>query len=91
MLTRLFVKFAQYKSSASGLTKPPPASAYNLTNQTPKPMHWYQKLTIQQRINIKDLSELICGVKYGLLVKMFGMRETIELLHQKLKLEGFDI
>jgi hypothetical protein len=54
-------------------------------------MHWYQKLTIQQRINLKDLSELICGAKYDLLVKIFGMRETIELLHQKLKLEGFDI
>ncbi len=77
--------------SAHTLAKPPPASAYNLTNQTPKPMHWYQKLTIQQRINLKDLSELICGAKYDLLVKIFGMRETIELLHQKLKLEGFDI
>jgi hypothetical protein len=54
-------------------------------------MHWYQKLTIQQRINLKDLSELICGVKYDLLVKIFGMKETIELLHQKIKLEGFDI
>jgi hypothetical protein len=30
-LTRLFVKFAHYKPSASGLTKPRPASAYNLT------------------------------------------------------------
>ena len=26
------------QSSASGLTKPPPASAYKLTNQTPKTM-----------------------------------------------------
>jgi hypothetical protein len=27
--------------SASGLTKPPPASAYKLTNKTPKPMKLY--------------------------------------------------
>lgn len=52
-------------------------------------MNWYKTLTIEQRINLKDLSESICGVKYADLIRLFGMKHTIELLHQKLKLEGF--
>lgn len=54
-------------------------------------MNWYKNLTIEQRINLKELSETICGVKYELLISLFGMRQTIELLHQKLELEGFDV
>jgi len=54
-------------------------------------MNWYRKLTIEQRINLKELSESICGVKYEFLIRLFGMRQTIELLHQKLELEGFDV
>ncbi|MFN5417291.1 MAG: hypothetical protein ACK5B9_09565 [Flavobacteriia bacterium] len=54
-------------------------------------MNWYKTLTIEQRINLKDLSESICGVRYDFLIRLFGMRQTIELLHQKLELEGFDV
>ena len=54
-------------------------------------MNWYKTLTIEQRINLKDLSETICGVRYDFLIRLFGMRQTIELLHQKLELEGFDV
>jgi hypothetical protein len=54
-------------------------------------MNWYKTLTIQQRINMKDLSEIICGAKYSFLIKLFGFKDTIELLHQKLKIEGFNV
>lgn len=54
-------------------------------------MNWYITLTIEQRINLKGLSESICGVRYDFLIRLFGMRQTIELLHQKLKVEGFDV
>ena len=54
-------------------------------------MEWYKSLTIEQRINLKSLSEEICGLKYDILISIFGMRETIEILHNKLKLEGFDV
>jgi hypothetical protein len=54
-------------------------------------MNWYKTLTIEQRINLKDLSESICGVRYDFLIKLFGMRETIELLRYKLELIGFDV
>lgn len=52
-------------------------------------MDWYKTLTIQQKINLKNLCELICGIKYNLLIKIFGMKQTIELIHQKMILEGF--
>lgn len=40
---------------------------------------------------IKELSNKICGFEYEDLIQLFGMRHTIELLHQKLKLEGFNV
>jgi hypothetical protein len=39
-------------------------------------MDWYKTLTLNQKINLKELSESICGIKYSLL---------------KLKLEGFSV
>jgi hypothetical protein len=54
-------------------------------------MDWYKTLTLNQKINLKELSESICGIKYSLLIKIFGFTETIELLHEKLKLEGFSV
>jgi hypothetical protein len=53
-------------------------------------MNWYKKLTIEQKINLKELSESICGIRYTTLINLFGMRQTIELLHFKLQLENFD-
>lgn len=54
-------------------------------------MKWYRTLTIHQRINLKDLSESICGIKYDVLIVLLSMRQTIELLYEKLKSEGFDV
>lgn len=54
-------------------------------------MNWYRNLTIEQRISLKELSADICGIEYKWLIRLFGMRQTIELLHNKLKLEGFDV
>lgn len=52
-------------------------------------MNWYKKLNILQRINLKELSIDICGVHYHDLISLFGMRDTIDLLKQKLEMEGF--
>ena len=52
-------------------------------------MDWYKTLTIQQRINLKDLCESICGIRYDFLIRLFGMTQTIELIKYKLELEGF--
>jgi len=52
-------------------------------------MNWYKTLTIEQRINLKELSELICGIRFETLISIFGFYDAIELLYNKLQIEGF--
>ena len=54
-------------------------------------MEWYKTLNIHQKINLKGMSKLIIGVDFSDLAFMFSFRERIEILYNKLKLEGFDI
>lgn len=54
-------------------------------------MEWYKTLNVHSRINLKDLSKDIGGIPYDVLVKLFGFKHTIEMLHNKLKLEGFNV
>lgn len=54
-------------------------------------MNWYKKLTIEQKINLKDLCPIICGAEFSGLVRILGFRLTINTLHEKLKLDGFDV
>jgi len=51
-------------------------------------MDWYKTLNIHQKINAKTCFELACGVKWEQMSFMFNFRERVEILHQKLKLEG---
>ena len=53
---------------------------------------WYKTLEQEQRINLKDCMILVCGVSWENLTKLgFGFIEKIEILHSKLKREGFDV
>lgn len=54
-------------------------------------MEWYNTLDIQQKINLKDYFKLICGYSFEDLGGLFSLSERIELIHQKLKLEGFTV
>lgn len=54
-------------------------------------MNWYKTLTINQRINLKDCCKMIVGIDYDSLRLLFSMRDIIEMLHNKLKLEGFEV
>ena len=54
-------------------------------------MNWYKTLSIEQKINLKELCPLICGAEFSSLVIILGFKLTINTLHQKLKLEGFDV
>lgn len=54
-------------------------------------MNWYKTLTITQKLSLKELSESLCGMKWEDFLILFTPRERIEILYQKLKLEGFDI
>ena len=53
-------------------------------------MKWYQTLSIHQRINLRDVCELLCGVTWDQLSMVgFTFTQKIELIHSKLKIEGF--
>jgi hypothetical protein len=51
-------------------------------------VEWYKKLNIHQRIYLKDSCEIIVGVSFVNLRSLFSLKEIIELLYNKLKLEG---
>ena len=52
---------------------------------------WYKGLKVNQRINIKELCPLIIGTTWDSLSFLFTMEEKIEIIYQKLKMEGFDV
>tara|TARA_R110000868_G_C10370769_1_gene718341 strand:- start:137 stop:301 length:165 start_codon:yes stop_codon:yes gene_type:complete len=54
-------------------------------------MSWYKTLSIEQRINLRIVCVDLCGVEFSALTKLLGLRMTIEAIHQKLKLEGFEV
>lgn len=54
-------------------------------------MEWYLTLDINKRIQCKDCFILLCGVDFQLLGKLLTFKERINILYQKLQLEGFDI
>ena len=54
-------------------------------------MKWYKTLSIHQKINLKDSCILIVGLDFVSLRMLFSLKDIIELLHNKLKLEGFAV
>lgn len=54
-------------------------------------MEWYKTLDIHTRINVKTCFELLCDAKFEDLAFMFSFRERIDIMYNKLVLEGFDI
>lgn len=54
-------------------------------------MEWYQTLTINQRITLKDFYPLVVGASFHELGRLFTLRQRIEIIYEKLKLEGFKL
>jgi len=54
-------------------------------------MEWYKNLDINQKINLKDCTLLLCGVEWEALSLLFNFRERVEIVYNKLKIEGFDL
>jgi hypothetical protein len=54
-------------------------------------LSWYKSLTLNQRFALKELTVSICGLRWEDLSLLFSPRERIELIYQKLKIEGFQI
>ena len=53
-----------------------------------KAMEWYKSLSVDQRINLKELCPIICGMDFQWLGVLFTLDERIALLHRKLQIEG---
>ena len=54
-------------------------------------MEWYKTLDIQKKINTKDCFLLLFGFDFGVLSFMFSFKERIEMIYDKLKIEGFAV
>ena len=52
---------------------------------------WYKSLSLNQKMALKEVSELICGIKWEDFNILFSPRERFEILHNKLMMEGFDV
>lgn len=52
-------------------------------------MNWYKSLDIHTRINAKaEAFELLCGFEFEKLACLFSLKERIEIMYNKLVLEG---
>ena len=52
---------------------------------------WYKSLSLNQKMALKEVSVLICGMKWEDFNILFTPRERLEILHNKLMLEGFNV
>jgi hypothetical protein len=52
---------------------------------------WYKSLSINQKMGLKEVSSLICGMKWEDFNILFTPRERLEILHNKLMMEGFAV
>lgn len=53
--------------------------------------NWYKSLSLEQRMGLKEVCVLICGIKWEDFNVLFSPRERIDILYHKLELEGFDV
>jgi len=54
-------------------------------------MGWYKRLTIEQKINLKDCCKMITGMTWHEMSVLFSYTERINILYNKLKMEGFKV
>ena len=51
-------------------------------------VEWYRSLDVNMRINAKDFFILLTGIDFSKLNFLFTYKEKIEIMHQKLIIEG---
>lgn len=54
-------------------------------------MEWYKTLTIHQKINAKECFELLTGISFGSLAFLFTLPERMDIMLNKLRIEGFEV
>ena len=57
-----------------------------MENKTP--INWYKSLSINQRINLKEITGDICGMRWSDFNILFTPSERLQIIYQKLKLEN---
>ena len=62
-----------------------------ITKNTLPAVSWYKTLSPNQKMALKEVSALICGMKWEDFNILFSPRERLEILYNKLMLEGFDV
>lgn len=67
------------------------AEARNDSNTVLPAVSWYKSLSLNQKMALKEVSALICGMKWEDFNILFSPQERLEILHNKLMLEGFDV
>lgn len=53
-----------------------------------KSLQWYKSLSLEQKFGLKESSAIICGIKWEDFTLLFSGSERIEILYNKLILEG---
>lgn len=54
-------------------------------------LEWYKKMDLHQRINLKEIFILLCGVEWSKISFIIPLRQRIDIAYNKLKIEGFDV
>lgn len=62
-----------------------------MINISEKSLDWYKSLTLAQRLYLKEMCIHICGIRWEDFILIFSPRERIDIIYEKLRLEGFDI
>jgi hypothetical protein len=62
-----------------------------MLNEVNEGLEWYKSLSLSQKLGLKEYSRLICGIKWEDFTILFSPRQRIEMIHQKLKMEGFGV
>lgn len=51
-------------------------------------MKWYRSLEVKQKVRIRETFELACGLPLNYALRLFSFSECMDILHNKLVLEG---
>ena len=54
-------------------------------------MEWYKSLNVNMKINAKECFILLTGMDWHHAGKLFSMRERINIMYDKLRIEGFAV
>ena len=81
----------QNLSTISNLFVSAPFPGFEPIEPQPESLAWYKSLDLHTRINAKDCFKMLCGAEFSAINNILGPRLTIDVLYNKLKMEGFEV